>query len=73
MPADFGPKWVAWQIWDNAISILMVLQGIASAVTLDPTLVPHNYFHWALIANAVLALIVAQVKRQQAKPPEPPK
>ena len=63
IPANFGIKYIAWVIWANAVTVLMLMQGVFAALTLDPTLVSHDTFHWLLIANAVLCAILAQIKR----------
>jgi hypothetical protein len=70
VPSYFGLRYVAWFIWSNAITGLMIIQVAVTAITLDPTIVSHNTFHYALIANAVLAAIVAQLKKNT--PPSPP-
>lgn len=74
MPGDFGWKYVLWTVWlgwiyfwkwvwSQAITILMVVQGTLAAITLDPTLIPHETFHWLLLGNAVLCAVLAQIKR----------
>jgi hypothetical protein len=63
MPANFGWRYVLWFTWSHAITVLMVLQAIFATLTLDPTLVSHDVFHWLLITNAVLCAVLAQVKR----------
>ncbi len=76
MPKDFGWRyilWTCWQgwvfawkwIWAQAITILMMAQGIAAAITLDPTLVSHDELHYWLIGNAVMCAILAQIKREK--------
>ena len=70
VPAYFGLRFVAWFIWSNAITGLMVLQAGLTAITLDPSLVSHTTFHYLLIGNSVLCAIIAQVKRNN--PPSPP-
>jgi hypothetical protein len=74
MPSDFGWKYMVWTAWSglvyilkwawaNAITILMLVQGVLATLTLDPTLIPHDTFHYILIANAVLCAVLAQIKR----------
>jgi len=70
-PPDFGIRYVFWMLWCNSITILMIIQGIFATITLDPTLVPHNVFHYILLGNAILCAIVAQVKKNNP-PPAPP-
>lgn len=70
VPAYFSFRYVLWLCWTNAITILSVVQGIAAALTLDPTAVSHAVFHWCLIANSVLCVVIAQIKRNA--PPGPP-
>lgn len=70
VPAYFTLRWVLWFLWSNAITGLMIAQGIFSALALDPSLVSHATFHWILIGNAVLTGVIAQVKRNT--PPGPP-
>ena len=55
-------------IWSKAITILMIVQAAFTTLTLDPTLVPHNVFHWLLIINAVLVAILAQIRRDMPTP-----
>jgi len=70
IPPYFGIRYIGWFIWSNLITGLMIVQVAVTAITLDPTIVSHNTFHYALIANAVLAAVVAQVKKNN--PPSPP-
>ena len=70
VPTYFNLRYVLWFLWSNAITELMIVQVAVTAITLDPTIVSHNMFHYALIANAVLAAVVAQVKKNN--PPSPP-
>lgn len=67
-PAGFGWNWVWWWLWKNAITVLMVIQAAVTALTLDPTLIPHNAFHYLLITNSVLCVILAQIKRDHPPP-----
>ena len=77
MPRDFGWRYVAWFLWCNIITILSALQGVFAAVLLaagedagrDP-MIPHTWFRWIVLGNAILTGAVAQVKRN--KPPSPP-
>ena len=71
LPPDFGLRYVLWFIWCNAITGLMIVQAIFASITLDPTLVPHNIFHYILLGNACLCAIIAQVKRNNPPPPPP--
>jgi hypothetical protein len=68
MPANFGWRYVLWFLWSHAITVLMITQAIFSTLTLDPTLVSHDVFHWMLIINAVLCAVLAQVKRDHPPP-----
>jgi hypothetical protein len=73
VPAYFSFRYVIWLAWTNALTILMTIQGIVAAITLDPTLVSHGALHWYLIANAVLSVIIAQIKRNYPPSPAPTK
>ncbi len=70
VPTYFGFRFVMWWLWSNAITGLMILQAAFTALTLDPTLVPHETFHWILLGNSVLCAIVAQVKLTNPTPQE---
>jgi len=70
MPPNFGWRYILWFIWCNAITGLMLVQVVVTTVTLDPTLVSHDTFHYLLIANAVICAVIAQIKRNN--PPSPP-
>jgi hypothetical protein len=67
-PSYFGWRYIWWMAYKNAITILMIVQGGISAITLDPSLVSHSTFHWMLIANSVLCLTLAQIKRDHPPP-----
>jgi hypothetical protein len=69
MPRDFGWRWVLWMAWCNAISILATLQAVFAAITLDPTLLPHDVVHWIQIASLILLVIIAQLKKYNPPPP----
>jgi hypothetical protein len=86
IPPNFGWRyilWVAWWnfyrgsglvitfAWRNAITILSITSAIFAAITLDPTIVDHDTFHYILIAQMVLTAILAQIKRSPY-PPLPP-
>ena len=68
VPPYFGLRYILWFIWSNLITGLMILQGVFAAITLDPTLVPHDMFHYLLVINAVLCAVLAQVKRNNPPP-----
>jgi hypothetical protein len=70
VPAYFSWRYLAWLGWSNAISILATLQAIFAAITLDPTLVSHETYHWITIFSLVLTVVVAQAKKNY--PPSPP-
>jgi hypothetical protein len=74
VPSYFGFRYVLWWLWSHAITVLMLVQGGVSALTLDPTLVSHTVFHWLLIGNAVLVAALAQIRRDTPPPsrPNPP-
>lgn len=71
MPRDFGLRWILWWGWCNAISILTTFQAVLAAVTLDPSLLPHDLVHYAMIANCVLTIVIAQTKKNSPPPPPP--
>ena len=83
VPKNFGIKYVAWVLcwflWSNAISVLSVLGAVFTAITLDPTMVSHDVFHYILLGNFALTAILAQINRKRpsnsdpsplSKPPE---
>ncbi len=63
VPSYFGWRFVLFFLWSHAITVLMIVQAAFSTLTLDPTLVPHDVFHWLLIVNAMMCAVLAQVKR----------
>jgi len=86
IPTNFGLRyilWVAWWnfyrgtgitlsfIWAHAITILSIISAIFAAITLDPTVVDHDVFHYILIGQMVLTAILAQINRRPS-PPIPP-
>lgn len=71
MPSNFGFKYAMWFLWCNAITVLMMVQAAFTALTLDPTLISHNAFHWILIVNAVLCATLAQIKRTNPHSKDP--
>lgn len=70
VPPYFGWRYIVWLAWTNAISILGVVQAVFQAITLDATLVSHNTVHYLSIANLVLIVVIAQIKKNN--PPSPP-
>jgi len=88
VPPNFGLRyiwWVSWWnfcrglrvtlvfIWAHAITILSILSSIFAAITLDPTVVAHDVFHYILIGQMILIAILAQIKRSPTPPPPPSK
>jgi hypothetical protein len=73
IPSNFGFKYILWYLWLNSITILMIVQAVFTALTLDPDIVSHNTFHYILIGNAVATAIVAQVKKNNPPSPPPPR
>ena len=71
MPRDFGLRYMIWIAWTNKLTILMALQALFTAVTLDPTLVNHQVAHWCLIVANVLGIVGAQYSRRNPIPPPP--
>jgi hypothetical protein len=65
VPANFSFKYVMWFIWCNAVTILTTIQGVLAAITLDPTTIDHNVYHWIVISNAVLVVVLAQITRNK--------
>ena len=63
VPSYFSFRYIAWVAWSNAITIMAMLQAIFQAITLDPTLLPHEVVHWATIVSLILTIIVAQMKK----------
>lgn len=78
VPSNFGWRyilWVSWWnfckgskvfwkfVWANAITVLSIISAIFAAITLDPTVVAHNTFHYILIGQMVLTAVLAQIKR----------
>ena len=70
MPRDFGWRWIAWIAWCNAISILSTSQAIFAALALDSDSFSPHAIRGYMIANAVLTVIVSQIKKN--RPPGPP-
>ena len=71
MPRDFGVRYVLWFAWCNAISILSIIQGSFAAAALMTDLFSHTTIRVYMVCNAVLSLIIAQVKRNSPPPPPP--
>lgn len=76
IPKEFGLRYVLWYtwlgllelgkfIWRYAITILSTIAAVFTGLTLDPnqTLVSHETFHELLLANFVLTIVLAQIKR----------
>lgn len=88
IPPNFGFRYILWAAWwnfyrgtgfvltfawRNAITILSILSAIFAAITLDPTVVAHDVFHYILIGQMVLTAILAQIKRSPSAPLPPSK
>ena len=76
VPSYFGPRYIVWLAWTNAVTILAVIQGIVATLMMGPddgpdALFTHSQFRYISIANAVLTVIIAQIKRS-GPPPSPP-
>ena len=71
VPAYFSVRYVLWFMWSNAITLLMTLQTIVSALTLDQSLFPDKVLHWMLIANAALVATLANIRRNGPPPSRP--
>jgi len=69
IPTNFGPRYIAWWMWCNAISLLASIQAVFAGITLDPTLVDHQTFHVISICNLALIIVIAQVKKSNPPPP----
>ena len=67
MPKEFSFKYVMWVLWCNAVTVLVTIQGVLAAITLDPTLMSHVIFHWVSIGNALLVIVLAQIERRGPK------
>jgi hypothetical protein len=70
VPAYFSWRYIFWLLWANAITVLNTIQAVVATLTLDPTLIPHDTLHYLLIANCILCVVVAQLKKNN--PPGPP-
>jgi hypothetical protein len=68
----FVLRYILWFCWTKAVSILQTVQAVVAAITLDPTLVSHGTFHWFLIGNSVLCVILAQIDRKSPPPTKGP-
>jgi hypothetical protein len=79
VPKDFGWRYILWScwcgilslgtfLWRNAITVLSTASAVFTALTLDPnqTLVSHTAFHYILLANFILTVILAQINRKGA-------
>ena len=71
MPQDFGLRYIGWVLWCNVLTILAALQAIFTAITMDPTIVDPHTFHYISIANLVLIVVLAQLKKSNPPPPAP--
>ncbi len=70
VPSNFGPRYVAWWLWCNAITILQSAQGVFAGLALASDMFSHNTVRVYMVTNAVLSIIIAQVKKNN--PPSPP-
>jgi hypothetical protein len=73
VPAYFSWRYVLWLSWSNPVTILATLQGIFQAITLDDSLLPHSVTHGIAIANLVLIIIIAQIRKRLPPGPQPMK
>jgi hypothetical protein len=71
VPAYFSFRYVLWFMWSHAITLLMTVQVIFSALTIDPNAFSHTTFHWLLIINSVLVAVLAQIRRDNPPPYKP--
>ncbi len=80
VPKTFGWRYVTWYtwlgsleagkfIWRNAITILSSISGIFAYITADPnqTYVSHQAYHYILIGNFSILILLAQIKRDHRK------
>jgi hypothetical protein len=60
--------------WRNAITLLSTACAVFTGLTTDPnqTLVSHETFHYVLLVNFVLTIILAQIKRTTPPTEKPP-
>lgn len=77
VPAYFSLRYIAWVCWSNPITILGSIQAIFQAATLpnpetgQPFLpLSHAAVHWIAIANLMLIILIAQLRKHH--PPGPP-
>jgi hypothetical protein len=73
VPRDFGWRYIAWLAWTNAVTILMVIQGVFATLALASDMFSHNTVRVYMVASAVLSAVVAQIKRNAPPPPPPTK
>lgn len=85
IPANFGLAYVArymlWYAWSNPVSILCTVQAVFQALTLpnpdtgQPMVLPlsHSAVHWIAIANLVLIVVIAQIRKRLPFNPPPTK
>jgi hypothetical protein len=77
VPKDFGWRYVLWYtwlgflgagkfLWRNAITVLSTASAVFTALTIDPNqaLVSHEAFHYILLFNLIVTVILARINRQ---------
>ena len=71
MPRDFGWRYVWWFLWCNAITLLATAQGCFAALALMSDMFSHTTIRIYMAANAVLSILIAQIKKNNPPPPAP--
>lgn len=73
-------RYVLWWLWSNPVSVLGTLQIIFQTLTLPdpntgnpPVQLSHAAIHWIAIANLILLVIIAQVRKRLPFNPPPTK
>jgi hypothetical protein len=71
MPRDFGWRYIGWFLWCNALTLLGTAQGTFAVLALANDMFSPRTLKTYLIANAVLSVVVSQIKKNFPPPPAP--
>jgi hypothetical protein len=73
VPAYFSFRYIAWFIWTNLITGLALIQAVLAGLMMDQELFSHQTFRGIVLGNAILTIVIAQVKRNTPPGPAPTK
>lgn len=71
IPRDFGWRYILWQIWCNALTLVGIAQATFASLALMSDMFSHDTIRWYMVASAVLSIVIAQIKKSNPPPPPP--